>query len=154
MKRLWSAALFVALSVVALAAPAGCSHSPEAMRARQIESARVARCYSITVYEFGLQPPRRYRVLGPIGIDREDNPALRIRELQQRACELGADAVVDVRETEPLDAVDKNVPVYLGSGPSGAYRSVTAMAVAWLDPDPSPPAPPPSVPLLAPLLTR
>jgi hypothetical protein len=141
MKRLWCAALLVAGSVVWIA---GCSHSPEAIRARQQERARIARCYSIEVYEFGMQPPRRYRVLGVIGVDGQDNPALRTRELQQRACQLGADAIMDVRESVNGHEFGETQVVMPGggSGPLAPLRSVTAVAIAYLDPVDATPATP------------
>lgn len=117
----------------------GCARTPEAIRAREAERARQQRCYSIDVFEFGMTPARRYRVLGPIGLDGQFNSALRNRELQQRACQLGADAIVDVREQTLNDQpVGSNT---LFSKPS---ISVTAVAVAYVVDEPPPPAPPPA----------
>ncbi|HZS37018.1 MAG TPA: hypothetical protein VFF06_09330 [Polyangia bacterium] len=110
----------------------GCARTPEALRAREAERARRARCYTVELYQFGLTPPRRYRVLGPVAVDADPIAARRDRALQEQACALGADAVVDIRE----DAAP------LGGATEVQLQTVSGTAVAFVVDEPTP-APPP-----------
>jgi hypothetical protein len=82
------------LLVAALAA--GCAHStPEQ---REAEAQRERKCASIEIYPPGVTPPRHYKVLGPVGVETDNIAAHRDSALRDRACQLGADAVIDVQE--------------------------------------------------------
>jgi len=116
-----------ALTVVATLA--GCASSPEARRA---EEARRIRCASIDIFPFGLAPPRPYRVLGPLSVDagaRAGDQALR-----DRACSIGADAVVDYRREAP-SAASSFVPPTTGTSlePNADHLLLSGTAVAYTD---------------------
>jgi hypothetical protein len=101
---------------------AGCAHTPDALQAREAERARRARCATVELYQFGITPPRRYRILGPVSVESDGIPAHSDRALQDRACEIGGDGVVDIREEAP--------PV---GDPSLAQRpTVSGTAVAFV----------------------
>jgi len=79
----------------------GCAHqTPEQ---REAERQKRERCARVEIYPMGVTPPRAYRVLGPVSTWNEVNPALRERKLQQQACDLGADAVIDVKTELRID---------------------------------------------------
>ena len=73
----------------------GCAHQTPEQRAA--EQQRRERCARVEIYPMGVNPPRQYRVLGPVAAYDDPNPSLRERKLQQQACDIGADAVVDVK---------------------------------------------------------
>ena len=106
----------------------GCARTPEALRAREAERARRARCYTVELYQFGLTPPRRYRILGPIAGDADPIVARRDRALQEQACALGADAVVDIREDT----------TQTGGATEVQPQAVSGTAVAFIADEPPP----------------
>jgi hypothetical protein len=74
----------------------GCAHtSPEE---RMAEQQRLARCAAIELYPPGLQPPRPYRIIGPLTVMAASHSAARDANLRDRACSLDADAVIDIRD--------------------------------------------------------
>ena len=123
MKR---AILFTAFCLV------GCAHTPEAVVAqndqRNAELSQARRCAQIEIYPNGMSPARAYRVLGPVGVSADDNQAHRTSALQDSACRLGADAVVDVH--------DFSTPrqVLIGGELPERTVDVTGLAVAWAEP--------------------
>ena len=82
-----------------------CAHQDPAARAA--EQARLQRCASIEIFPLGVRPPRPYRILGPLAVTFDGISSHRDRTLQNRACDLGADAVMDVSERTPL-TVDRH----------------------------------------------
>jgi hypothetical protein len=72
-----------------------CATSPEQ---RQAERALLQRCATIELYPEGVQPQRAYRVIGPVSVSSDGNPSHRDRTLQDQACAINADAVIDVRD--------------------------------------------------------
>ena len=118
----------------------GCAHStPEERAAEQL---RLQRCFTIDLIPEGVIPPRPYRVLGIVRVDSDGNPAHRDRTLQERACQLSADAVMDVRDERlPIDnefrlPARNQEQLVTSTGTAIAYTDVTP---------PPPPAPPPAV---------
>jgi hypothetical protein len=122
--------------LVGLLLVGGCAHqTPEQ---REAERLKRERCARVEMYPEGVTPPQQYRVIGPVSAYNEGNPAMRERKLQQQACDIGADAVVEVRS----EVAQRNVLV----GPSYIYESVVSLsgtAVAYVT-DAPPPTPPPT----------
>src|SRR2546426_867718 len=112
-----SRAAIVVVGVVGLLELSGCAHQDP--QARADEQRRLQRCASIEVYPLGVTPPRPYRILGPVSGSSDGIPAHRDRTLQERACALGADAVMDVSERALLDNVE-------AGGTAVAYTDGTA----------------------------
>jgi hypothetical protein len=77
---------------------AACASTTPAQR--EAERARLERCAQVELYPMGVSPPRPYRVLGPVSVT--DGTTGRRRDLQNQACALGADAVIDVVEQTAL----------------------------------------------------
>jgi hypothetical protein len=103
---------------------AACASSPEARRA---EEAQRIRCASIDIFPMGVSPGRPYRVLGPLSVDggaRSGEQALR-----DRACSIGADAVVDYRREAPIGTPS---PGQFGDAPAD-HTLLTGTAVAYTD---------------------
>lgn len=121
------------MGVLALAACAGTSQDPAA---RDADRQRLVRCGAIEVYPSGLQPTRPYRVLGPVQVASERIVSSRDRALRDRACALGADAIIDVAE-EPRSH-QPQVPTsgalisdeLVASGTAVAFTDVSAPAPA------------------------
>ena len=111
---------------------AGCAHTPEAVVAqnaqRNAELSQAKRCAAIEIYPNGMSPARAYRVLGPVGATGDDNQAHRTRALQDSACALGADAIVDIQDF----ALARQVAI--GAELPARFVDVTGMAVAWAEP--------------------
>jgi hypothetical protein len=105
---------------------AGCATATPA--AREAERAQLQRCAAIEIYPFGVSPPRPYRVLGPLEVSTDGNPAHRDHRLQERACQLGADAVIDVRDESPA-----GVQPMHSSGGGEERMSASGTAVAFTD---------------------
>jgi hypothetical protein len=104
----------------------GCAHQDP--QARAAEQRRLQRCASIEVYPLGVTPPRPYRILGPVSVSSDGIPAHRDRTLQDRACALGADAVMDVSERALLDSAEVG-----GNSQAGANVEAGGTAVAYTD---------------------
>jgi hypothetical protein len=104
----------------------GCAHTtPEQAQA---ERAQAERCARVEIYPMGVTPPRPYRVIGPVSSE-QNNAASRNRDLQDKACAIGADAIVDVTEQHP---VPENG---LGTAPATRDGATTAggLAIAFTD---------------------
>ncbi|HEY7954183.1 MAG TPA: hypothetical protein VII38_02785 [Polyangia bacterium] len=126
--------LFAVLTLVAVGL-AGCAHqSPEA---RAAEQARRQKCGAIEIYPNGVTPPRPFRVLGPVSADYDGIPSHRDQTLRDRACELGADAVMDVRESNPLASQS------IGGNEAAAQSEADGTAIAFTDTAAPAPAPAP-----------
>jgi hypothetical protein len=128
MKR---AILFTAFCLV------GCAHTPEAVVAqnqqRNAELSRAKRCAAIEIYPNGMSPARAYRVLGPVGVSVEssgvvDGATYRDRKLQDSACALGADAIVDIQD------FSLSRQVFVSGEIPARTVDVTGLAVAWAEP--------------------
>lgn len=120
-----------------LAPLGGCAHQTPAERAA--EAAERQRCGSLEIYPSGVTPPRPYRVLGPVSADYDGIPSHRDQMLRERACGLGADAVMDVRESNPLAETQS-----IGGAQASAQSEADGTAIRFTDTTPpTPPAPPP-----------
>jgi hypothetical protein len=121
------------IGLVGLLEVSGCAHQdPEA---RAAEQRRQQRCASIEVYPLGVAPPRPYRILGPVSVSSDGIPAHRDRTLQDRACALGADAIMDVSEHALLDNSEAGANMQAGgsieaAGTAVAYTDGSAAATA------------------------
>jgi hypothetical protein len=89
------------LALAALALSAGCATTAAE---RQAEQVRQQRCAAIEIYPTGVVPSRPYRILGPVTVPTGGGPVRRDSSLRARACEIDADAVIDVRDEVPLQA--------------------------------------------------
>jgi hypothetical protein len=96
----------------------GCAHQTPEQRAA--EQQRREKCARVEIYPMGVTPPRPYRALGPVASYDGADPALRERKLQQQACDIGADAVIDVKPE------------------MGDRDGTTGMAVAYVEETPPP----------------
>jgi hypothetical protein len=96
----------------------GCAHQTPEQRAA--EQQRREKCARVEIYPAGITPPRPFRVLGPVAAYDDANPTLRERKLQQQACDIGADAVIDVKPE------------------MGGQEGTAGMAVAYIDQSPTP----------------
>jgi hypothetical protein len=119
MKRVVAAAVLVA-------AASGCASSPEARRA---EEAQRIRCASIEIFPSGISPGRPYRVLGPISVDASTRAG--DQGLRDRACGLGADAVVDYRREVP--SITAAAPGSTYGDPAGDRVVLSGTAIAFTD---------------------
>ena len=61
------------------------------------------RCNTIELYQTGLSPSRPYRVLGPVSGDDE-------RALREQACQIGGQAIIDLRREAPPIATTTGEP--------------------------------------------
>ena len=94
----------------------GCAHQTPEQRAAERE--RRDRCARVELYPMGVTPPRPYRVLGPVSAWNEANQARREQVLQEDACALGADAVIDVKvETTQENASAGTAVAYIADPP-------------------------------------
>jgi hypothetical protein len=109
----------------------GCAH---VSKQREAEIAVAKRCAAIEIFPAGMAPARSYRVLGPIGVNVDPIATHRDRSLQDSACQLGADAVIEIH--------DFRLEAQLG-GPGFVqleeWVDVSGVAIAWADPA-APPA--------------
>jgi len=99
----------------------GCATTEAQRAAREQERARMERCARVELYPSGVTPQRPFRVLGPVAAN-DDNPASRSRSLQEQACRIGADAVIDVVDETPT------VQPLAGSSFQGGSSGGTAVA--------------------------
>lgn len=112
-----------------------CARTPAQQAAREAERQKLARCGAIEVYPMGVTPPRPYRVVGPVQVTSERNPSSRDRALRSQACGVGADAIIDVRESSTVSA--QYVPGSLAS-PDDTMEA-TGTAIVYTDvPPPAP----------------
>jgi hypothetical protein len=119
MKRCIALASFLALI--------GCAHvTPEEAKA---ERDRAMRCARVEVYPMGITPPRPYRVLGLVSSTRESSTS-RTHDLQEKACAIGADAVVDMTEQQVVQ--DPTAAGTTGST-TGSGATAGGTAVAFTD---------------------
>jgi len=111
---------------------AGCAHTPEAVVAqnqqRNAELSKARRCAAIEIYPNGMSPGRAYHVLGPVGVSADDNEASRTRALRDSACQLGADAIVEIHD------FSTSRQIMIGGELPARTVDVTGLAVAWAEP--------------------
>ncbi len=88
--------------VLGILCAAACATSPEQ---RSAEREHAQRCARIEMYPLGVTPSRPFRVLGPLSVSSDGNPSRRDRSLQDRACQLDADAVIDVHDESAAQGV-------------------------------------------------
>lgn len=65
---------------------------------RQALLADSDRCRTIGLLVAGVDPGRPYRIIGALRATGDGAPSDRLRALQDQACKLGAEAVIEVRE--------------------------------------------------------
>jgi len=93
-----------------------------------------ARCGAVELYPFGITPPKRYRIVGPVAVESDGIPTHSDRALQERACEIGADGVIDIREEQPPP----------GDPSLAQHATVSGTAVAFIVDAPVAPPPTPA----------
>ena len=75
-------------------------------------------------------------MLGPVSADYDGIPSHRDQTLRDRACELGADAVMDVRESNPLATTQS-----VGASAATAQSEADGTAIVFTDAVAPAPAP-------------
>jgi hypothetical protein len=138
-----------ALAVVALV---GCSHDvPEARSARHVHRAELRDCVtSIEVYAPGAPLPQPYHVVAPLDAGFVGNWRLsatsRFNRMKRRACELGADAIIDADEFRDVNRVTTTYQYDAAGRPVAVVQEVptrprasTALAIQFVGPQAAPP---------------
>jgi hypothetical protein len=137
-----------ALAIVALA---GCSHDvPEARTARHAHRAEIRDCVAnIEVYSPAASPREPYRVLAPVDAGFVGNwgwtSTSRFNRMKKRACELGADAIIDAddprlpsRVTTTYQYDEAGRPVSVVQEAPRSARGSTALAIQFVGPGAAP----------------
>jgi YD repeat-containing protein len=130
-----------------LMAISGCDHDvPEARSARRARHVAIDECTAnIEVYPPGGAPQQPYRVVGPLDAGFVGNwglsSASRFKRMKKRACELGADAIIDADDSSAGDRVTTSYqydaygrPVEVVQEASRETRRPTALAIQFVAP--------------------
>jgi hypothetical protein len=101
----------------------GCAHTQQ----RDAEIAAAKKCAAIQIFPAGMSPNLPYRVIGPVSVAHDDIQAHREQALQESACQLEADAVIEVNDFTIRDWV-----LGLNASSNGErVVDVVGLAIAW-----------------------